>query len=197
MRSPVNEPGPRAAASMSRSSGRPPALSTSFARRASTGGSPGRRDQSSAASNRRPSRATMACSTPDVSIASRMLEQIPNSLRSAHQRELAFLLTSRLEPDQRRGPRFQDRGTVRPLDECHRVGRRFVEPGVDPGQALQPVQIEVLDWQPTLITVMKDKCRTVHRADDVEAFGDAPDQLGLAGAEVAFEGDHIAGLYDV
>ena len=55
----------------------------------------------------------------------------------------------------------------------------------------------MLDWQPTLITVVKDKCRTVHRGDDVEAFGDTPDQLGLAGAEVAFEGDHIAGLDDV
>src|SRR6267378_7122212 len=176
-RRPVNEPGPRAAATASRSSGPPPARLTSASRRASTGWSSRRRTQSSVASTRRPSNTTIAWSTPEVSIARRIFKHRTNAIGSAQQRQPPPVVTTTGQTDEDGCPAFQHTGALRPLDQGDRIGGRFIEPGVDPGEALQAIQIVVLDGHSPCVLMMQDERRTVHTSRYAQRLRNPFDQF--------------------
>src|SRR3989441_4574636 len=195
-RSPVNDPGPRAATTASSSSGLAPARFTTVSMRDSTGGSPRALTQSSAASCRRPSRTTSAWSTPDVSIARRTKHR-PDPIRPAQECQTAPRLRLARQPDADRRPVVEHAGAIRPLDDGDRIGRRLIEAGIDPGHPLKTIEVVVLERETSLVAVVQDKGRAVHAARDAQGLRKALHELRLSRAEITFEGDHIAGFNDL
>src|SRR6266550_5666928 len=195
-RRPVNDPGPRAATTPSISSGLPPARFTTASSRTSTGGSARSLTQSSAASWRRPSRTTKAWSTPEVSIARRTKHR-PDPVRPAQEGQAPPRLRLARQPDADRRPVVEHAGAVRPLDDGDGVGRRFIEPGVDPCHSVQTIEIVVVDRDTALVVVVQNKGRAVHAAGDAQRLRDALYQLRFSRAEVTFERDDVTGLEDL
>src|SRR6266550_2367880 len=195
-RRPVNDPGPRAATTPSISSGLPPARFTTASRRTSTGGSPRSLTQSSAASRRRPSRTTSAWSTPEVSIARRTKHR-PDPVRPAQEGQAPPRFCLARQPDPDRRPVVEHAGTVRPLDDRDRVGRRFVQAAVDPSHPIQTIEVVVLDGDTALVVVVQDERRAVHAAPNAQGLRDALHQLRLSRAQVTFERDDVSGLEDL
>src|SRR2546426_966488 len=195
-RSPVNDPGPRAATTASSSSGLAPARFTTVSRRDSTGGSPRALTQSSAASCRRPSRTTSAWSTPDVSIARRTKHR-PDPIRPAEECQTAPRLRLARQPDADRRPVVEHTGAIRPLDDGDRGGRRLIEAGIHPCHPLQTIEVVVLERETALVAVVQDKGRTVDAARDAQGLRDAFHELRLSRAEIAFESDDVASFNDL
>src|SRR5207302_7412502 len=176
------------------SSGREPARFTTASRRASTGGSARSLTQSSTPTSRRPSRTTRAWSTPDVSIARRMLKDRPNSIGTSDEREAAMGLAPGGETDPDRCPIVEHLGALGPLDDGDGIRRGLVQPGVDPGHSFETIEVVMLDWKAPRVTVMQDEGRAVHGAGDLERLGDSSDELRLSRPKLSLQGDHVTGL---
>src|SRR6202012_2895793 len=82
---------------------------------------------------------------------------------------------------------------VGPLDQADAVAAQilFHSQGGKLGSAAQPVGIEMVDRQPGIVLLDQDEGGTAHgpAVGDVKALGDGADQMRLAGAKRADQGD--------
>src|ERR671922_887207 len=126
-----------------------------------------------------------------------MLKQRADAVGTAYQGEAAAMLAPTAQPDERGGPRLEDGRPFRPFDHRDGIRGRFVQSGIDPRQAVEPIEIVMLKWQAACVTVMQHEGRAVHRATHAQPLGKTLHELGLPASKVTLEGDDIACLHDL
>src|SRR5713226_1425350 len=195
---PVNDPGPRAAATAERSAADQPARLISASTRVSSGMSSRLRVHSSPAITASPSRSTTAWRLPEVSMTRIGIgrETLLHALGALQAGQSPHVITHGLQMNPDGGPVAEGRPSLSPLDDGDGPGSGFVQAGVVPVQLAEPVEVVVLERHWTRIAMVEHEVRTLHPSAPTETGRDALHQGGLPAPEVALQSDDVTGTQD-